>query len=80
MKVFLCGFNPFSAALARIEGFLFCLKKWWCGDEIDSDNTNKAKDVLDHIVLAVLYEAVLESAPQFILQLYAISVQPARLR
>ena len=74
-KALLCGFNPFSAALVRIEGFLLCLKKWWCGDEIDSDNTNKAEDVLTHIDVAVLFEAVLESAPQFILQLYAISVQ-----
>ena len=74
-KALLYGFNPFSTALARIEGFLFCLKKWWCGDEIDSGNTNKAKVVLTHIDAAVLFEAVLESAPQFLLLLYAISVQ-----
>ena len=75
VKAFLCGFHLFSAALARIEGFLFCLKKWWRGDEIDSSSTDKAEDVLYHIDFAVLFEAVLESAPQFILQLYAISVQ-----
>ena len=75
VKAFLCGFHPFSAALARIEGFLFCLKKWRLGDEIDSDSTDKAEEVLAHIDAAVLFEAVLESAPQFILQLYAISVQ-----
>ena len=28
VKALICGFHPFSAALARIEGFLFCLKKW----------------------------------------------------
>ena len=74
-KAILCGFHPFSAALARIEGFIFCLKKWRLGDEIDSDSTYKADGVLVHIDYAVLFEAVLESAPQFILQLYAISVQ-----
>ena len=74
-KALLYGFNPFSAALARIEGFLFCLKKWWYGDEIDSGSTDKGEVVLTHIDAAVLFEAVLESAPQFILQLYAISVQ-----
>ena len=75
VKAILCGFHPFSAALARIEGFLFCLKKWWRGDEIDSDSTDKAEDVLSHTDVVVLLEAVLESAPQIILQLYAISVQ-----
>ena len=72
----LCGFHPFSAALARIEGFIFCIKKWWRGEKINSpDTTEEAEDVLMHIDLAVLFEAVLEAAPQFILQLYAISVQ-----
>ena len=74
-KATLCGFHPFSAALARIEAFLFCLKKWRRGDEIDSRSAVKDEVVLDHIDSAVLFEAVLESAPQFILQLYAISVQ-----
>ncbi|CAH3147363.1 unnamed protein product, partial [Pocillopora meandrina] len=54
-----------------LEAFLFCLKKWCSGDEIDIE----AEEVLDHIDFAVLFEAVLESAPQFIMQLYAISVQ-----
>ena len=51
----------------RIEGFIFCLKEWWCGDEIDLHSDAKAEVVLDHIDIAVLFEAVLESAPQFIL-------------
>ena len=61
--------------MARIEGFLFCLKKWRHGGEIDSDSAAKAEVVLHHIGYVVLFEAILESAPQFILQLYAISVQ-----
>ena len=72
----ICGFHPFSAALARLEGFIFCLKKWWRGEQINSpDSTEEAEVVLRHIDLVVLVEAVFESAPQFILQLYAISVQ-----
>ena len=62
---------PFSAAFARVEAVIFCLKKWWTGDEIDPE----AEYVLNHIDLALLFEAVLESAPQFIIQFYAISVQ-----
>ena len=32
----LCGFHPFSAALRRLEEFLFYFKQLMCGDEIDS--------------------------------------------
>ena len=82
-KVLLCGFNPFSVALARLRAFIFCLrnfKKLWEGQKIESANedTDEEKDInerLYHCALASLFEAVLESAPQFILQLYAISVQ-----
>ena len=56
---------PFSAAFARVEAVIFCLKKWWTGDEIDPE----AEYVLNHIDLALLFEAVLESAPQFMIQL-----------
>ena len=72
--IFKTGTENFSLCIAsifRLEAFLFCLKKWCSGDEIDIE----AEEVLDHIDLAVLFEAVLESAPQFIIQLYAISVQ-----
>ena len=73
-QTILCGFHPFSAAFARLQGFVYCLKKWWRGDEIDS--TDKAADnLLRRISYAVLFESVLESAPQFIIQLYAVSVQ-----
>ena len=70
-KTVLCALHPFSAALARVEAVYFCLKRWWSGDEIDPE----AEDVLHHIYFVVLFEAVLESAPQFIIQLYAIIVQ-----
>ena len=74
-QTILCGFHPFSAAFAKLQGFVFCLKKCWRGDEIDSASSEKAEDLLDHISYAVLFESVIESAPQFIIQLYAVSVQ-----
>ena len=74
-KTALCAFHPFSAAFARVEAFLFCLKKWWSGGEINPVRSVKADNVLYYIDFVVLFEAVLESAPHFIIQLYAISVQ-----
>ena len=82
-KVLLCGFNPFSVALARLRAFIICLrnfKKLWEGQKIESakEDTDEEKDsdvLLFQSAFALLFEAVLESAPQFILQLYAISVQ-----
>ena len=75
MKTALCALHPFSAAFAGLEAFLFGLKKWWSGNEIHPSSYLEAHDVLNHVAFAVLFEAVLESAPQFIIQLYSISVQ-----
>ena len=69
----LCALHPFSAAIARLEAFLLSLKK--CRSKDETDLNEKAKIVLNYIDFAVIFEAVLESAPQFIIQLYAISVQ-----
>ena len=74
-QTILCGFHPFSAAFARLQGFVYCLKEWWRGDEIDAYDYEEADDLLEHIDVAVLLESVVESAPQFIIQLYAVSVQ-----
>ena len=74
----LCALHPFSAAFARLEALYHCLKNRWNKDEIDSHSDSKAGDVLRYISLAVLFEAILECAPQFIIQLYAISVQEER--
>ena len=71
----LCALHPFSAAFPRLEAFLLCLKKWRYEDEIDLHINQKDECVLRHHDLAVLFEAVLECAPQFIIQVYAISVQ-----
>ena len=75
VKTALCAMHPFSAAFVRLEAFIFCLKKCWSGDNIDPDSSEQAEDVFTHIRFAVLFEAVLESAPQSIIQLYAITVQ-----
>ena len=74
-KTAFCAWHPFSAAFARIQALCFCLKKWWSGDEIDRVGPVQAQHLFDYIEFAVLFEAVLESAPQFIIQLYAINVQ-----
>ena len=67
--------RPFATVFTRLEAFLFCLKKLLFEGEIDPVSDEKAEDIFTHIEFAVPFEAVLESAPQFIIQLYAISVQ-----
>ena len=83
-KVLLCGFNPFSVAFARLRAFIFCLRNFktlWKGQNIretfteDTDEEQNIDELLYHSTFALLFEAVVESSPQFILQLYAISVQ-----
>ena len=71
----LYSLHPFSAAFARLDALLICLKKWWYKDENDSHSNIIARTVLKYVDSTVLFEAVLESAPQFIIQLYAIIVQ-----
>ena len=79
-QVFLCGFHPFSCALVRLQGFVYFLKKWMRSNEIVPGdmtlaNSVDADDLVTHIDFAVLFESVVESAPQFVIQLYAASVQ-----
>lgn len=79
-QVFLCGFHPFSCALVRLQGFVYFLKKWLRSNEIAPGDITLANsvgvdDLVTHIDFAVLFESVVESAPQFIIQLYAASVQ-----
>ena len=69
LKSFLIGFHPFSAAVARLKMFVLCLKN-------DADKA-KYKEVYSQA--AAFFEAVLESAPQFIIQLYVISIQHERV-
>ena len=74
--IYIFGFNPLSSALARLRAGVFCLKnfkKLWRGDKIESSNyTDK---LLLHSEGTLFIEAIFESTPQFIIQLYAVSVQ-----
>lgn len=82
-KLLICGFcNPFSVALARLRGSLLCLRnfrKLWRGEELDADGHKEIKDIMFYATWSGIFEAVLESAPQFIIQLYAMSVQQERI-
>jgi len=76
VQTLLCGCHPFSAALKRLEGFVFYLKQLMRGDEIDSHRrTMTEDDIQRNIFPYVSFESVLEAAPQFVIQLYAMNVQ-----
>ena len=74
-QTLLWGFHPFSAAFVRLRGFVYCLRIWWRGVEIDLDSEAEYAIAHKHIDLVVLLESALESAPQFLLQLYAMMFQ-----
>ena len=70
-QLFFISFHPFAAAVARLKMFVFCLK-----------NKNKAANTKNKQVYhdaAAFFEAVLESSPQFVIQLYVISIQHERV-
>lgn len=86
---FWCSCHPFSAAWANVQVLILCLKnfvKLWRGTEIDSahpapesNDDNATEDEKEKQVVfskvASYVEASVESAPQFIIQLYAMVVQ-----
>lgn len=84
LRAFLIGFNPFSAALVRLRAFYLCMKHriiWSRSYDktkavppllLDSDESDS---LLLYNKLAPLVEALLESAPQAIIQLYAMNFQ-----
>ena len=67
----LCGFNPFSAFWVRLKICRTNFKK--CS--LDDNSNDEDEDLNKHSNWTRLFEAALESAPQFIIQLYAMSVQ-----
>ncbi|KAJ7364960.1 XK- protein 7 [Desmophyllum pertusum] len=71
-EAIICGCHPFSASFARLQGFLYRASSVSASDQ---DLESQVEDTLKQIDYAVLLESVLEAAPQFILQLYAMSVQ-----
>lgn len=85
LRAFVIGFNPFSAALVRLRAFYLCMKHFriiWSRSydktkavptlPLDSDESDS---LLLYNKLAPLVEALLESAPQAIIQLYAMNFQ-----
>lgn len=76
----LFSFNPFSPAWASFKSFVFCLKnfkKLWRGEEVDCEDheIDDVNRLILYVRLAPFTEAITESVPQFIIQLYAASVQ-----
>ncbi|XP_078348505.1 uncharacterized protein LOC144633530 [Oculina patagonica] len=70
----LCGFHPFSVAVQRLEAFIVCSRKYfWHGERIVEDSHEFV--VLESSKRSALVEAIFESAPQFVIQLYVVSVQ-----
>ena len=74
-ETLLCGFNPFSPAWLRLKICWKNFKKCCWDDNSNDDNNDNDDELYKHGALVRLFEAVLESAPQFIIQLYAMSVQ-----
>lgn len=78
-RVFL-SLNPFSPAWASLKAFVLCVKnfeKLCHGEEIDCGDrdVNDVNRFLAYVNFAPFTEAIAESIPQFIIQLYAASVQ-----
>lgn len=72
--------NPFSPAWASLKAFVLCVKnfeKLRHGEEIDCGDrdVNDVNRFLAYVNFAPFTEAIAESIPQFIIQLYAASVQ-----
>lgn len=78
LRVFLI-LNPFSPAWASLKAFVLCFKNFktlWRGEEVDcGDEVDDVKRLLLYAKLAPFMEAISESIPQFIIQLYVASVQ-----
>ena len=75
--IFSC--NPFFPAFVKLRTLFVYLKNLWRGNKIEptdmKENPLTVDELLDLSAFAVLAEAALESAPQFIIQLYAMAVQ-----
>ena len=73
------GCNPFFPAFVKMRTLFVYLKNLWRANKIEPTDMNEnpltVDELLDLSTFAVLTEAGLESAPQFIIQLYAMAVQ-----
>ena len=80
IQVIVLGCNPFLPAWLKLRTLYCCLKKklpkLWQGNINNNGETDEDLGTLLPLSkLAVLSEAALESAPQFIIQLHAMAVQ-----
>ena len=71
------GWNPLALAFTRFKAFILCFrnfKKLWHG-KLEDECNEKIKKLMYDETWCGMFEAILESAPQFIIQLYATIVQ-----
>ena len=73
------GCHPFFPAFVKLRTLFVYLKNLWRGNKIEPIDMNENPLTVDELLVlsafAVMAEAALESAPQFIIQLYAMTVQ-----
>ena len=73
------GCHPFFPAFVKLRTLFVYLKNLWRGNKIEPIDMNENPITVDELLVlssfADMAEAVLESAPQFIIQLYAMTVQ-----
>ena len=78
LSLFFIFFSPFFCFFVRLDELVVCLKRLWnrnVEDADENDGDENADDQLSGTQVAVIVESLLESAPQFVLQLYVASVQ-----
>lgn len=71
------GWNPLALAYMRLKAFILCFKnfkKLW-KENLEDDCNKKIQHQLSTDFASASFQASLESAPQFIIQLYATVVQ-----
>ena len=71
--VLVLGCNPLLPAWLKLRTLIFYLKKFRQGS--NTDQTDEDSELRKACKFVVLAEAALESAPQFIIQLYAMAVE-----
>ena len=82
LKQFLYKLNPFAPAISRLLVFIVCckhFKQMWSEGSIETIKSfprrGDRKEKLVQVVIFGMTEATAESAPQFLIQLYAMTVQ-----
>ena len=71
------GWNPLSLAYMRFKAFILCssnFKKLWNNETLEENRREQIQQLIHSSNSSGLVEAILESAPQFIIQLHATVV------